>query len=170
MSSRAAAILGAIFASSCAAFYDKPPTPLADAAWRGDVQAARKLVEGGADINELHGAAMQMAARGGHPIGPHRCGDEPASRPEMIATLLDLGADPNLRDGRTPTPGGSSGWTPLITALHHKQFKSAVVLLEHGADPDIKSDQGISVLDMAEIEGAPPSLLALIKAKSTLER
>jgi ankyrin repeat protein len=156
----------ALIVSSCSLLYQQPPTPLADAAWRGDVAAVRKLVAEGADINELSGAPLQLAARGGHPLGPHRCGTEDAGRPAVIAVLLDLGANPNQRDGRRQTPGGSSGWTPLFVALHHRQFKTAALLLERGADPTLKSDQGMTVMEMAKAEGAPSDLVHLIEQKA----
>lgn len=148
-------------------FYQQPPSPLADAAWRGDIEAVRHLVKNGSDINELNGAALQMAARGGHPLGPHQCANEQDSRPAFVEALLQLGANPNQRDGRPLTLGGSSGWTPLFTALHHRQFKTARVLLEHGADSTLRSDQGVSIMDMAKEEGAPEELLRLILAKQT---
>jgi len=159
-------LAAALAASACSLLYQTPPTPLADAAWRGDLAAVRRLVAEGADINELNGAPLSLAARGGHPIGPHRCGTEDPGRPALIAALLDLGANPNQRDGRPPTPGGSSGWTPLFVALHHRQFKSATVLLERGADPTMKSDQGMTVMDMAKVEGAPEPVLRLIEQKA----
>jgi len=164
---KGASIVGlALAVSSCALLYQAPPTALSDAAWRGDVTTVRRFVSAGADINELSGAPLMLAARGGHPLGPHRCGTEDASRPAVIAALIDLGANPNQRDGRPRTPGGSSGWTALFVALHHRQFKSAALLLERGADPTLKSDQGMSVMEMAKAEGAPGDLLNLIEQKS----
>jgi hypothetical protein len=50
-------------------------------------------------------------------------------------------------------------------ALHHAQFTSARVLLEHGADPNLLSDQGMSVMAMASVEGAPKDLISLLVAK-----
>ncbi len=126
------------------------------------------LVKAGADINApdaLGGTPLHWAARGGHAIGPHRCHGEAADRPAVIAALLDLGANPNLRDRRPRIPGASSGWTPLFVALHHEQFQTAAVLLEHGADPNIRSDQGMSVMEVASAEGAPRDLIELILAK-----
>jgi ankyrin repeat protein len=152
--------------SGCAAFYQRPPSELSDAAWRGDMETVRQLVKNGADINELNGAPLFMAARGGHPLGPHTCGVEAADRAAEIAALLELGANPNQRDGRPRTVGGSSGWTSLFVALHHKQFKSAIVLLNHGADPTLKSDQGMTVMEMAEVEGAPKEVMDLIRTKA----
>ena len=131
------------------------------------MDSLRQLVENGADINELNGAPLFLAARGGHPIGPHTCGVEAAGRAAEIEALLELGANPNQRDGRPSTIGGSSGWTPLFVALHHKQFKSAIVLLKHGADPAIKSDQGMTVMEMAEVEGASREVTDLIRAKTS---
>jgi ankyrin repeat protein len=162
-------VLMAIFSTSaagCAAFYQRPPTALSDAAWRGDIDTVRLLVKNGADINELNGTPLFLAARGGHPLGPHTCGTEALGRPGEIEALLELGADPNQRDGRPRTPGGSSGWTPLFVALHHRQFRSAIVLLQHGADPTLKSDQGMTVMQMAEVEGAPKEVIDLIAEKS----
>jgi ankyrin repeat protein len=159
-------ILVALVSASCAMFYQAPPTPLADAAWRGDIATVRQLVKDGADINELSGAPLLLAARGGHPIGPHQCGFEEETRPAVIAALLELGANPNQRDGRPRTPGGSSGWTSLFVALHHRQWKTAAVLLNHGADPTLKSDQEMTTMEMATTEGAPRELLDLILDKS----
>jgi ankyrin repeat protein len=126
------------------------------------------LVKQGADANArdaLGGTPLYWAARGGHALGPHRCRGEAEGRPAVIAALVELGADPNLQDQRPRIPGGSSGWTPLFVALHHEQFKSAAVMLEHGADPNIRSDQDMSVMEMASGEGAPRELIELIMAK-----
>jgi ankyrin repeat protein len=154
--------------SGCAMLYEKPSTPLANAAWTGDLDTVRRLVREGANINEedaVGGTALHLAARGGHPLGPHTCRSEDEARPAMVAALIELGADVNARDQRPRVPGGSSGWTPLLVALHHKQFKTARVMIEHGADVNIRSDQGMSALDMAEVEGAPKDLLDAIRAR-----
>lgn len=155
-------------AAGCAIFWEAPSTPIHQAAWKGDVESIRALVKEGTDINaadDLGATPLYWAARGGHALGPHRCRGEAEDRPAVIAALLELGADPNVRDRRPRIPGGSSGWTPLFVALHHEQFKSAAVLLEHGADPNLRSDQGLSVMEMASGEGAPRELIELIMAK-----
>jgi ankyrin repeat protein len=162
------AVAIALTGTACAMFYEVPTTPIHEAAWKGDIPRIRQLVKNGADVNApdaVGGTPLYWAARGGHAMGPHQCQDEAPGRPEVIAALIELGANPNLQDRRPRIPGGSSGWTPLFVALHHEQFKSARVLLERGADPNIRSDQGLSVMEVASGEGAPRELIELIVAK-----
>jgi uncharacterized protein len=152
----------------CSMFWEVPATPLQAAAWRGDVAAIRQLASEGADLDatdDMGATALYWAARGGHRVGPHRCGKELPGRPGVVATLLALGADPNVQDRRPKGIGRVSGWTPLFVALDHAQFESARVLLEHGADPNILSDQGLSAVAVASSQGAPPSLIALMLEK-----
>ena len=154
--------------SGCAMFYELPSTPVASAAWRGDLATVRRLVQEGANINEedpVGGTPLHLAARGGHALGPHSCRTEDTNRPALVEALIALGADVNARDRRPRVPGGASGWTPLIVALHHGQFRTGRSLIEHGADVTLTSDQGMSALEMAEIEDAPHDLVELIHAK-----
>jgi len=165
---RSSLLLFTIFLGGCSLFWEVPAIPLHEAAARGEIARIRELVKDGADVNaqdDLGATALYWAARGGHRVGPHTCGSEDSNRPGVIATLLELGADPNLQDRRPKGWGRSSGWTPLFVALHHAQFNSARVLLEHGADPNVLSDQGMSVMAMASTEGAPRELVALLVAK-----
>ena len=164
------ALLVAVTSGSvgCSIFWEVPASPLHDAAWRGDVTTIRRLVKDGAaiDATDDQGAtALYWAARGGHRLGPHQCKGEGALRPGVIEALLELGANPNVQDRRPKGMGRASGWTPLFVALHHEQFNSARVLLEHGADPNILSDQGMSVMVVASAEGAPKELIALLLQK-----
>lgn len=161
-----------LLSGGCAVFLDfldeEPATPLALAAHRGDLAAVRSLVAAGADLNAYDASGstpLHWAARGGHPVGPHRCGGEAADRPGVVEGLIQLGASPNSVDQRRTVPGGSSGWTPLHVALHHEQFATADRLLSLGADPNILSRQGTSVMRMAADEGAPRALLASILAR-----
>lgn len=157
-------------ASACAAFFERPTTPLHQAAWAGNIPAITRLVKDGEDVNAVDAqgyTALYWAARGGHAIGPHTCRGEDAGRAAVIAALLDLGADPNIRDRRPRIPGGSSGWTPLVVALHHEQWRAATVLLERGADVNIRTDQGVTAAGMAAAEGAPAALRQLIATRST---
>jgi uncharacterized protein len=165
---RSSLLLAVTTGAACSMFWEVPSTPLYEAAWRGDVAAIRQLVTDGANVNatdDMGATALYWAARGGHRLGPHQCKGEDAARPDVIRALLAFGADPNIQDRRPKGFGRSSGWTPLFVALHHEQFSSARVMLEHGADPNLLSDQGMSVMSMAAAEGAPRELVALLVEK-----
>ena len=164
--------LAVLVTAGCAGFFEHPGTPLGQAADRGDLAAVKALLAQGADagaFDESGQTALHWAARGGGPAGPHR--DRPASaeRLAVIAALLDGGANVNAVDRRPHYVGGSSGWTPLVLALHHQQFGAAALLLERGADPNIRSNEGMSAMEMASVEGAPADLLALLTAKGFRE-
>lgn len=156
------------FVPACSMFWDEPATPLHRAAADGDSAAVRRLVAAGTDVDEtdsLGRTALMWAARGGHPRGPHRCIGETAAASDVVRVLLELGASPNAQDSRPRGFGRSSGFTPLIVALHHEQFRIAQLMLERGANPNIVSDQGLSAIAVAANEGAPPALLALMLEK-----
>ena len=162
MNSVTAVLAGALMAANCASFMEKPGTALAKAAHEGNIEQMRALLAGGVNVNEYDASnqtALHWAARGGHPIGPHVCRGESAGRADVVDALIDAGADVNAMDRRAAIPGGSSGWTPLHVALHHEQFGIAARLLERGANPNIRSHQGTSVMAMAAEEGAPTALL-----------
>ncbi len=161
-------ILPPLVTASCAFFTETPGTPLAKAAYDGNVEAIRALLAAGANPNEYDATAqtaLHWAARGGHKLGPHYCRGETAGRPDVVSALIDSGADVNATDHRGAIPGGSSGWTPLHVALHHEQFSTAARMLERGANPNIRSHQGTSVMAMAAEEGAPTELLKDLLAR-----
>ena len=133
-------------------------TALHWAAERGHAQVADLLLSAGAaveaktrigDYTPLH-----LAARGGH--GP------------IVSALLDAGANPHAtttnsgvtalhlaaaavdgaeavtallgRDAVVDARETSSGQTPLMFAAAYNRAESVVALLEHGADPDIRTE------------------------------
>jgi hypothetical protein len=49
--------------------------------------------------------------------------------------------------------------------LHHEQFATAARMLERGANPNIRSHQGRSVMALAAEEGAPKQLLEDLLAR-----
>ena len=154
-----------LFIGGCAMFMEGPGSPLAQAAHAGNSEEMRRLAAAGADPNAYDASnqtALHWAARGGHPLGPHNCLGEAADRADVVAALIDLGADVNAVDRRGAIPGGSSGWTALHIALHHEQFKTAERLLARGAEPRIRTRQGTTAMAMAADEGAPKELLAAI--------
>jgi cytohesin len=163
-----ATLILAATTTGCTFFSERPGTPLGRAAHAGNIEQIRALLAAGANPNEYDASnqtALHWAARGGHRPGPHYCSGESPGRPDVISILIDGGADVNAVDRRGAIPGGASGWTPLHVALHHEQFVSAARLLQRGANPNIRSHQGASVMAMAAEEGAPAALLQELLAR-----
>lgn len=95
-----------------------PDTEIGRAAAAGGVTVLESLLHQGADPNLLdsHGIApLHTAARLG--------------RVDAIRALVKAGARVDLHDRR-------NGWTPLLHAVHKRQHRAAVALLESGADPN----------------------------------
>ncbi|HEX4930627.1 MAG TPA: ankyrin repeat domain-containing protein [Gaiellaceae bacterium] len=108
-------------------------TALHLAAFFGAEEAARILLERGAEVNlvarnaALHVTPLHSAAAGSHP--------------GIVKLLLEHGADPNAaQDG---------GFTPLHSAAQNDDRESAEALLEAGADPSLVSDEGKTPADLA---------------------
>jgi uncharacterized protein len=97
--------------------------PLGLACFFGNVDAARLLLERGADVNalsrneQIQTAAIHAAAAGS---------DEP-TRYELIALVLDHGADPNLEQG--------GGFRAIDAARQNGDTRIEQLLLDHGATP-----------------------------------
>jgi len=78
-------------------------------------------------------------------------------RDGIITALQTLWFDPSLARGHYEYR------TPLSFAVRENQLDVAALLLERGADPALKSDQGMTVMEMAKVEGAPIELLTKIE-------
>ena len=108
-------------------------TALHLAAFFGEEEAAKILLESGADVNlvarhaTIHVTPLHSAAAGSH------------SR--IVKLLLEHGADPNAaQDG---------GFTPLHSAAQNDDRESVEALLEAGADPSLATDEGKTPADLA---------------------
>ena len=108
-------------------------TALHLAAFFGQEDAARLLVERGAEVNlvarnpKIVVTPLHSAAAGSHP--------------GIVKLLLEHGADPNAaQDG---------GFTPLHSAAQNDDRESAEALLEAGADPALATDEGKTPADLA---------------------
>ena len=135
----------------------KPVTELARAAHRGDVRAVRQLATTNATADAAT-IALHWAARGGHADGPHYCTGDSDLHLRVVDALIDAGARVNEPERHAGGSARSAGWTPLHTAVHHKQWAIARLLIEHGADPSAPSDRGVTPLQMASLIHAETEL------------
>lgn len=108
-------------------------TALHYAAYFGQEDAARTLLERGAEVNavarneSLTVTPLHSAASAGHP--------------GIVKLLLEHGADPNAaQDG---------GFTPLHSAAQNDDRESVEALLEAGADPARRNDAGDTPISLA---------------------
>jgi ankyrin repeat protein len=60
---------------------------------------------------------------------------------EVVALLLERGADPNARQ--------QEGWTALHGAAHNGDAETVEALLLHGADPALRHEGGKRAADLA---------------------
>ena len=109
-------------------------TDLHDAAFNGDVERVRKLLEKGENPNA-------QSRDGWTPLHNAASGDHV----DVVALLLERGADPNIQN--------KDGSTPLHKAASRGHVDVARLLLEHGADPTVKDKNGATPLDVARERG-----------------
>jgi ankyrin repeat protein len=110
-------------------------TPLANAAFKGDLEGVRLLLAHGALVNAISKAGTQ-------PIHDAALGDSA----EVIRELLVHGADLNARTR-------DDAQTPLYIAAAMGKRKAVEALVALGADLTIKDSQGRMPLDAAERAG-----------------
>ncbi len=112
-------------------------TPLMAAAYRGDVNAMRTLLD--------HGAKVDDKTQYGFTALYYACGATPIANqvykgsPDAVRLLLDRGADPNAGATRT-------GHTPLMTAVDNDSLEDVKLLVAHGAAVNARDTYGSSAL------------------------
>jgi ankyrin repeat protein len=94
--------------------------PLGLASFFGHVEAARLLVERGAEVNSASRNDMKVM-----PLHSAAAADDPEVRYEIAKLLLNAGADPNARQ--------QDDFTPLMEADQNGDERLTQLLEEHGA-------------------------------------
>jgi ankyrin repeat protein len=159
-------------------------TALLFAAQQGDVESGRLLLQAGADANDIRRrdrlSALMVAVAGGHAEFSALLMERGADvnlvdaagytalhhaatgrdRGDVVKTLLDHGARPNVRttrDTRSNTTSGVSvkGATPLFLAAARGHVGIVRILMAGGADPSITTDAGTAPLHVASWGGDP---------------
>lgn len=97
------------------------------------LEISKMLIEGGADVNSL--------SEGGEGRTPLQfvSGDIMEDLPELTALLLEKGANPNL--------SLNPDQLPLFEAITGAHTETVKVLLEHGAEIDLKNSMGQTPLE-----------------------
>lgn len=111
------------------------------AAFFGNEETVRVLLNAGADINQLsqdgklNNTALHASIAGNHE--------------SIVSLLVSSGANVNA------ACQGSirSGFTPLHVAVHFNRLAAAKLLLEHGANPTILNTDGLTPASYAEQKG-----------------
>ena len=94
--------------------------PLGLASFFGHVEAARLLVERGAEVNSASRNDMKVM-----PLHSAAATGDPEARIELAKLLLEHGADPNARQ--------QDDFTPLMAAEHNGDERLRRLLVESGA-------------------------------------
>lgn len=118
--------------------------PLGLASYFGHLDLARYLIKAGAPINSpsrngLKAAPIQSATAAGHE--------------KIVQMLLQLGADPNIREG--------NGYTPLHAASQNKDIDMIHTLIYGGADLTLAGKDGKTPLDIAAESGDTETIALL---------
>jgi ankyrin repeat protein len=111
-------------------------TPVALAAFFGQTEAAKTLIAAGADVNAAAKNALKVAALHAAVAG---------GKLEIVRAVLEAGADPNAQQ--------QAGFRPMHEAGTKANRALAELLMKHGADPSLTSDDGKSALDLARDKG-----------------
>lgn len=117
-------------------------TPLMMAALKGHTEMAKALVAKGADVNKTGWTPLHYAATGGHL--------------DIMSLLLEHHA---FIDAESP-----NGTTPLMMAAHYGTTAAVKLLLDAGADVQMKNQLGLSAVDFAQ-RASRQDVAELIAAK-----
>jgi ankyrin repeat protein len=122
-------------------------TPLTLACFFGHEEVVRALLARGANVDLAATHAMAVAPLHAAVAGRH----------ETIACLL-------LAAGANPNAASHGGWRPAAQAAAHGDLGILKDLLDHGADPNPRNDEGRSALALA-LEKGQAEAAELLRAR-----
>lgn len=132
-------------------------TALMFAARVGDLESVKLLVAAGARVDDADAWGVSATAMAAH-----------AGFAEVVAYLLDKGADPNSKGG---------GFTALHAAVSHRDERMVAALLAHGVDPNARVESWTPTRRSSrdwnfnpELVGATPYWLAARAMAPTIMR
>jgi ankyrin repeat protein len=111
-------------------------SPLHLAAYFGQYEAARLLLEGGAVVSVVSRNWLGVTPLHSAVAGRHR---------ELVELLLSRGSAVNARQ--------SGGWTALHSAAQYGDNDTVAILLQHGADISTRNADGKRAADLARDAG-----------------
>lgn len=130
-----------------------PTEALCLAAGQGNCEQISILLDEGCDINALDEDGLSVLSWAIHNY-----------QVEAVQLLLELGADPNIRDVT------NNGFTPLDDAVQLKarnrlgeRIAIVQLLLAHGADPTIRSWMQVNALERAAERGEQDRVYRILK-------
>lgn len=109
-------------------------TALVDRAWIGDLDGVNALISMGANVNQEQESALHGMLPSGSPLSVAAA----AGRTAICKSLLEAGADVNMRNHK--------GATPLLVALSRGTIACVPTLLDRGADVNTSDMQGRTAL------------------------
>jgi ankyrin repeat protein len=121
-------------------------TPLHLAAFFGKEDAARALLNGGADVKARSTNTMENTALHAAVAGKHAA---------LVKLLIDRGASANARQ--------NGGFTPMHSAANNGDVETARVLIDAGADVSARADNQQRPIDLAMTQ-AKGEMVELLEA------
>jgi hypothetical protein len=113
------------------------PHGLSDAVLKGDLAAAKALIDKGIDVEELDTRPGIAGQNGRRPLNWAALRNNTA----MLELLLDAGADINAKN--------LSGFTPVHHAVEGNAIDALKLLIAKGADLTLRNGAGLTPLDFA---------------------
>jgi ankyrin repeat protein len=123
----------------------KGATPFLRAAWNGDIEVMRLLLEHGADpkvVTDTQETALLLLSGAGWPLGQGYIRTDEEIMASLDLLVRDLGMDVNAAT--------SEGITPVMCAIFKGTNNVLEYLVDHGARLDVKDKAGRSVITWAE--------------------